>query len=198
MLSWYSIFSTESFPLFLNILHIIYVFIVRVYLATLDLNQAAPDRKGLAVVPWQGLECIGVTLVNTRTQGSGVQFNNTSSAYCVPHPKSRLLPSPFIPLYPLLPPQPPPLQWLSVFLLSLFLICQFGLFIRSHMSEVIRYLSVSDWFMSLAWCSPGPSTLSQRDRFPSFFTGTYYSTVFMSTVVLSTHVLMGTWAAGTC
>ena len=42
---------------------------------------------------------IGVKLLNKIIQVSGAQFHNTSSVYCIVfhHPKSGLLPSPFIP-----------------------------------------------------------------------------------------------------
>lgn len=45
------------------------------------------------------MECTGVTLVNKMIPVSGVQFNNTSSAFIlgVHHPKSSLFPSPLIP-----------------------------------------------------------------------------------------------------
>ena len=67
------------------------------------------------------IEFIGVTLINKIIKVSGVQFCNTSlcMVLCVYHPKTSLLPTPFIPLYPLLPP-PDPFPLAITILLSEF------------------------------------------------------------------------------
>ena len=54
------------------------------------------------------IRLIEVTLVNKIMKLSGVQVYNTSSVYCTvcSPPKSHTLPSPFLPLYPHLPPLP--------------------------------------------------------------------------------------------
>ena len=126
---------------------------------------------------------------------------------CVHHPKSHLLPSPFIPSIPsstshlppfplvvtipivciyegffflnpftLLHPAPKPLFPLTAD--SLFSVCEsvsilFVYFSHwiPHRSEIIRYMSFSTGLFPLVECSPGPSMLSQRVRFLSFFYG---------------------------
>ena len=94
---------------------------------------------------------LGVTLVNKTIQGSDVQFSHTSCVLCVQHPKSSLLPSPFTPLYPLLP-APPPFPLGITVLLSvseLSLLTPFTFFTQPPIHAPLTAVSLSSVSVSL-------------------------------------------------
>ena len=67
-------------------------------------------------------------------------------------------------------PHPPPLWLLQVcsFVGYIFAPCLFC-WLRFNVSEIIWYLSLTAWLISLSICSPVPSMLSWRVGAPSFF-----------------------------
>ena len=96
--------------------------------------------------------------------------------------------------------QPAPPQALAVICsptMSLSLFCLVDQFIHSvpRMSEIIWYLSFSDWLISLSIMLPRPIHTIAKDKYFFFLQPSRIPLYKCPTVVLSTHLWIDTWAA---
>ena len=115
----YSDFNVQLSSAYIYIHMYIYVCIIYLFLSLINFSFLT--------------EFIGMTLVNTsfRFRVNGSVRHRLYTVLCVHHPKSSLLPSPFVPQHPppTTPPQPPNnhhiLVHLHEFCFFLFLLCSF-------------------------------------------------------------------------